>query len=268
MDDMELRKKEHIIDYKKMNANGKDKTIDFDITKEMTPVKSRYLKKGKGGRKHEEQNSEEDTSDENVLDDESDVEDSDEELKDMKIELEKLKNEKKKRKLAEKKKKIQKQIEAEKKGLQKQKKREQGDLTCKDKKLKSAKKKDTYVTIDDLRGDKQIKAKAQKKVRKILELSSSESDIDTSENESESENSYISDSSSPACSEDVKGNNYKKHKKCKQSKSKKKSGIFDRPSDEVVKKNNFGHKQNYNLNMQVRKLVLKIWNLTCLLQVN
>ena len=33
-------------------------------------------------------------------------------------------------------------------------------------------------------------------------------------------------------------------------------------------KNNFGHKQNYNLNMQVRKLVLKIWNLTCLLQVN
>ena len=162
MDDMELRKKEHIIDYKKMNANGKDKTIDFDITKEMTPVKSRYLKKGKGGRKHEEQNSEEDTSDENVLDDESDVEDSDEELKDMKIELEKLKNENKKRKLAEKKKKIQKQIEAEKKGLQKQKKREQGDLTCKDKKLKSAKKKDTYVTIDDLRGDKQIKAKAQK----------------------------------------------------------------------------------------------------------
>jgi hypothetical protein len=56
--------------------------------------------------------------------------------------------------------KIQKQIEAEKKGLQKQIKREQGDLTCKDKKLKSAKKKDTYVTIDDLRGDKQIKAKA------------------------------------------------------------------------------------------------------------
>jgi hypothetical protein len=43
-----------------MNANGKDKAIDFDITKEMTPVKSRYLKKGKGGRKHE-HNSEEDT---------------------------------------------------------------------------------------------------------------------------------------------------------------------------------------------------------------
>jgi hypothetical protein len=116
MDDMELRKKEHIIDYKKMNVNGKDKTIDFDITKEMTPVKSWNLKKGKGGRKHEEQNSEEDPSDENVLDDESDVEDSDEELKDMKIELEKLKNEKKKRKLAEKKKRLQKQIEAEKKG--------------------------------------------------------------------------------------------------------------------------------------------------------
>jgi hypothetical protein len=52
----------------------------------------------------------------------------------------------------------------------------------------------------------------------------------TSENESESENSYISDSSSSACSEDVKGNNYKKHNKCKTSKSKKKSGIFDRPS--------------------------------------
>ena len=112
---MELRKREHIIDYKKMNANGKDKTIDFDITKEKTPVKSRYLKKGKGGRKHEEHNSEEDTSDGNVLDGESDVEDSDEELKDMKIELEKLKNEKK-RKLAEKKKRLQKQIEAEKKG--------------------------------------------------------------------------------------------------------------------------------------------------------
>jgi hypothetical protein len=65
--------------------------------------------------------------------------------------------------------------------------------------------KDTYVTIDDLRGDKQIKAKAQKKVKKILELSSSKSDIDTSEN------SYISDSSSAACSEDVKGSNYKKN---------------------------------------------------------
>ena len=35
-----------------MNANGKDKTIEFDIKKEMTPVKFRYLKKGKGGRKH------------------------------------------------------------------------------------------------------------------------------------------------------------------------------------------------------------------------
>ena len=35
-----------------MNASGKDKTIEFDITKEMTPVKVRYLKKGKGGRKH------------------------------------------------------------------------------------------------------------------------------------------------------------------------------------------------------------------------
>ena len=206
---MELRQKEHIIDYKKMNANGKDKTIEFDITKGMTPVKSRNLKKEKGGRKYEEQNSEGDTSDVNVLDDE----DSDEELKDMKIELENLKNEKKKRKLAEMKKRLQKQIEAEKKGLQKQKKREQCDLTCKDQKLKSAKKKDTYVTIDDLRGDKQIKAKAQKKVRKILELSSSESDIDTSKNESESENSYISDSSSSACSEVVKSSNYKKTQK-------------------------------------------------------
>ena len=160
---MELRKKEHIIDSEKMKANGKNKTIEFDITKEMTPVKSRNLKKGTGGRKYEEQNSEGETSDVNALDDESDVEDSDDELKDMKIELEKLKNEKKKIKLAEKKKRLQKQIESEKKGLQKQKKREQGDLTCKDKKLKSAKKKDTYVTIDDLRGDKQIKAKAKKK---------------------------------------------------------------------------------------------------------
>ena len=97
MDDMELRKKEHIIDYKMMNANGKDKTIDFDITKEMTPVKSWNLKKGKGGRKHEEQNSEGDTSDENVLDDELDVDDSDEELKDMKIELEKIKKIKRRR---------------------------------------------------------------------------------------------------------------------------------------------------------------------------
>ena len=223
-------------------------------------MKSRYLKKGKGGRKHEEHNSEEDTSDENVLDGESDVEDSDEELKDMKIELEKLKNEKK-RKLAEKK------IEAEKKGLQKQKKREQGDLTCKDKKLKSAKKNDTHVTIDDLRGDKQIKAKAQKKFRKILELSSSESDIDTSENESESENSYISDSSSAACSEDVKGSNYKNIKNVNNQKVRK-SRVFLIVHQTKLLKNNFGHKQNYNLNMQVRKLVLKIWNLTSLLQVN
>jgi hypothetical protein len=36
MDDMELRKKELIIDYKKMNANEKEKTIDFDITKDDT----------------------------------------------------------------------------------------------------------------------------------------------------------------------------------------------------------------------------------------
>ena len=35
-----------------MNASGKDKTIEFDIKKEMIPVKFRYLKNGKGGRKH------------------------------------------------------------------------------------------------------------------------------------------------------------------------------------------------------------------------
>ena len=128
-------------------------------------------------------------------------------------------------------------------------------------------KKYTYVTIDDLRGDKKIKAKAQKKVRTILQLSSSQSDIDTSENESESGNSYISDSSSSACSEDVKVIIIKNTKNVKNQKVRK-SRVFLIVHRTKLFKNNFGHKQNYNFNMQVRKLVLKIWNLTCLLQVH
>ena len=72
-----------------------------------------------------------------------------------------------------------------------------------------------------------IKTKAKNKVKKILELESSDTDITCS-----SSNSSSSDSSSSSSSSN---NSVKKIKKYK-SKSQRKSGIYDKPSDEVVKK--------------------------------
>jgi hypothetical protein len=73
------------------------------------------------------------------------------------------------------------------------------------------------------------KTKAKNKVKKILELESSDTDTDSTYSSS---NSSSSDSSSSSSSSD---NSVKKIKKYK-SKSKRKSGIDDKPSDEVVKK--------------------------------
>ena len=78
-----------------------------------------------------------------------------------------------------------------------------------------------------MRSDNVIKTKAKSKVKKILELESSDTDSTCSSSKSSS-----SDSSSSSSRSD---NSVKKIKKYK-SKSKPKSGIYDKPSDEVVKK--------------------------------
>ena len=80
-----------------------------------------------------------------------------------------------------------------------------------------------------MRSDNVIKTKAKNKVKKILELESSDTNTDSTCN---SNNSSSSDSSSSSSSSD---NSVKKIKKYK-SKSKRKSGIYDKPSDEVAKK--------------------------------
>lgn len=87
---------------------------------------------------------------------------------------------------------------------------------------KSVNVEDSSVDIRKIRKHSNIKAKAESTVKKILDLSSS--DVDSSESTSSS--SVDSDDS------DESGKKTKKRK----FKSKKKSGIFDHPSDEVVKK--------------------------------
>jgi hypothetical protein len=80
------------------------------------------------------------------------------------------------------------------------------------------------LTLNKLRSDNVIKTKSKNKVKKILELESSDTDGTCS--------SSSSDSSSSSSSSDNSVKIIKKYK----SKSKRKSGIYDKPSDEVVKK--------------------------------
>ena len=80
------------------------------------------------------------------------------------------------------------------------------------------------INIKDLRKKSSIKSKAESVVKKILDLDSDDVSSDTD----------IVDSSSSSDSGDpiLVSKQSKKHK----SKNKKKSGIFDHPSDEVIKK--------------------------------
>jgi hypothetical protein len=80
------------------------------------------------------------------------------------------------------------------------------------------------LTLNKLRSDNVIKTKSKNKVKKILELETSDTDGTCS--------SSSSDSSSSSSSSDNSVKIIKKYK----SKSKRKSGIYDKPSDEVVKK--------------------------------
>ena len=96
------------------------------------------------------------------------------------------------------------------------------------------------LTLNKLRSDNVIKTKAKNQVKKILELESNDTDTDSTYSSSNtdtdstcsSSNSSSSDSSSSCSSSDNSAKKIKKYK----SKSKRKSGIYDKPSDEVVKK--------------------------------
>ena len=220
----ELRDKKSV-DYKKLHE-GADA---FDIETELTPVKTK--KKGdrqeltsskKKGDQQELVKASIEDSDDPVGDsasgaDDTDEEESDEEVRKLEMELKRVKEERKQLQKQKKKEKLKKELEEQKKELQKEKEKEKGDVV----KSKKKKKDMDDLTIDNLRKDVDVKVKAKSKVKKILELDSSDSTSDTSS----------SDDSSSSSSDEH-------DKKCKKrkSKSKKKSGIYDRPSDEVVKK--------------------------------
>ena len=80
-----------------------------------------------------------------------------------------------------------------------------------------------------MRSDNVIKTKAKSKVKKILELESNDTDTDSTYSRS---NRSSSDSPSSSSSSD---NSVKKIKRYI-SNSKRESGIYDKPSDEVVEK--------------------------------
>jgi hypothetical protein len=127
-----------------------------------------------------------------------------------------------------------KELEEQKKQLKKEKDKDKGEFVKVKKNVKNdvVKVKKNIKDVEELilnklRSDNVIKTKTKNKVKKILELESSDTDSTCS-----SSNSSSSDSSSSSSSSD---NSVKKIKKYK-SKSKRKSGIYDKPSDEVVKK--------------------------------
>ena len=126
-----------------------------------------------------------------------------------------------------------KELEEQKKQLKKEKDKDKGEFVKVKKNVKNdvVKVKKNIKDVEELilnklRSDNVIKTKTKNKVKKILELESSDTDSTCS-----SSNSSSSDSSSSSSSSD---NSVKKIKKYK-SKSKRKSGIYDKPSDEVVK---------------------------------
>ena len=127
-----------------------------------------------------------------------------------------------------------KELEEQKKQLKKEKDKDKGEFVKVKKNVKNdvvkVKKniKDVEeLTLNKLRSDNVIKTKAKNKVKKILALESSDTDSTCS-----SSNSSSSDSSSSSSTSDSSVKKIKKYK----SKSKRKSGIYDKPSDKVVKK--------------------------------
>ena len=195
------------VDYKQLHSKGLTDG-EFDVEKEMTPVKSRSLKA-------------ENLETEIKADDSSDGDSDDEELMELRKELEMVQKLRKEQKAKEKKEKIRKEIEKGKKELKKNDDKTKGEKIKSVNAKKSVKIEDSSVNINDLRKCSTIKAKAESAVKKILELSSDDSSDERS------------DSSSNADSDDLY---VSKRSKRNKSKSKKKSGIFDHPSDEVVKK--------------------------------
>jgi hypothetical protein len=81
-----------------------------------------------------------------------------------------------------------------------------------------------------LRSDNVLKTKAKNKVKKILELESNDTDTDSTYSRSNR-----SSSDSPSSSSSSSDNSVKKIKRYI-SNSKRESGIYDKPSDEVVEK--------------------------------
>lgn len=198
----ELRESKNV-NYKQLHCVGMSSpnvTEDvFSLEKEMTPVKSRRLQKV------EEIESEVDSNDSGESSEE------DEELQRLKKELAKVKRKKKEQKSQEKKEKIRKEIEKEKKELKKKTEKQKGTAKI-----------DDSLNINSLRKCPSIKKKAESAVKKILEIDSDDSSDESGDTTSSCESDELSDSIKKS----------KRHK----NKSKKKSGIFDHPSDEVVKK--------------------------------
>jgi hypothetical protein len=160
--------------------------------------------------------------------------DPDEEIKRIKKELQEVKYQRKKLQKVKKKEKLLKELEEQKKQLKNEKDKDKGEFVKVKKNVKNdvvkVKKniKDVEeLTLNKLRSDNVIKTKAKNKAKKILELESSDTDSTCS-----SSNSSSSDSSSSSSSSH---NSVKKIKKYK-SKSMRKSGNYDKPSNEVVKK--------------------------------
>lgn len=214
---------------------------EFSIDQELTPIKSRKLVTIDSGededtleklkREHKKKEKDKRMKDKKkkiILveseSDDSEVE-SDEELVLLKKELEEVNKKKREQKMKEKKDKIRKEIENGKKELKKKTEKEKGDNKVNQSIIVSKNKSNTskdgsLVNIKDLRKNSSIKSKAESVVKKILDLDSDDSSSDTDTVDSSSD------------SDSVVNKRSKKYK----SKNKKKSGIFDHPSDEVIKK--------------------------------
>ena len=185
----------------------------------MTPIKSKSVSKTETISLIHDDSDDDDGAEDNGSD--GSLSD-DVELVALKKEMVSLNQEKKKVKLQTKDK-INKEIEKSRKELKRKTEKSKGDkLSISDVVVKANKSVNDHdlVNINDIRKSKSLKAKAQSKVKQILEINDSNSDDESVESSSDSE---------------VSDDNNKKAKKQK-TKSKKTSGIVYHPSDEVVKK--------------------------------
>ena len=206
---MEYRVKKPV-DYKVLNTKGKVDD-DFDISTEMTPIKSKSVSKIETIALIHDDSDDDDGAEDNGSD--GSLSD-DEELVALKKEMESLNKEKKKIKLQTKKDKIKKEIEKSRKELKRKTEKSKGDkLSISDIVVKANKSVNNHdlVNINDLRKNKSLKAKAQSKVKQLLEINDSSSDDESVKSSSDSE---------------VSDDNTKKSKRQK-AKSKTKSGILE-----------------------------------------